>query len=162
MNTVVLEATHDDLQRIENLMQFYNYELSKWYPVDFADNGLYALRPKQPYWAKTGVKPYIVRVGSELAAFAVVDDEVVDGASQFNMGYFFVARRYRGQGLGYHIAAEVLHRHPGRWEIYHLTGNVPAGVFWTKSIARITGQTPVVSSSVIDESPCTLYTFTTK
>ena len=41
-------AAPDDLPRIENLMQFYNYDLSEWTPVAFAHEGRYQLRPKAP------------------------------------------------------------------------------------------------------------------
>lgn len=158
-DTVVCRAAPEDLARIENLMQFYNYDLSEWYPVDFASHGLYALRPKQPYWSKAAVVPYIVHVGGKLAGFAVVDDEVVDRQSKYNMGYFFVARRYRGLGLGLHLAASIIRQHTGRWEVYHLERNEAARRFWSRSILSITGLAPIVSSRVIDELPSTLYAF---
>jgi predicted acetyltransferase len=140
-------------------MQFYNYDLSEWYPVEFASHGLYALRPKQPYWSKANVVPYTVRVGEKLAGFTVVDDEVVDRDSQYHMGYFFVARRYRGLGLGLHLAASIIRCHTGRWEVYHLERNVAAKRFWSTAISNITGAAPIVSNRVIDELSSTLYTF---
>jgi predicted acetyltransferase len=161
-DAVVCRATVEDFGRIENLMQFYNYDLSEWYPIDFASHGLYALRPKQPYWSKSTVVPYVVRVGGHLAGFAVVDEEVVDAESNYNMGYFFIARRYRGLGLGLHLAKSVVRRHIGRWEVYHLEKNAAAKRFWSKAIASITGVAPIVSNKVIDELPSILYTFSSR
>lgn len=152
-------ATPEDLPRIENLMQFYNYELSEWYPIDFGADGLYALRSKAAYWAKPTVMPYILRVGGQLAGFCVVDGEVVDLASRFNLGYFFVARRYRGQGLGRRLAQAVIERHPGRWEIYHLERNAAAQGFWTRALEQITGAPVSARSQVIDGWPARLYAF---
>lgn len=152
-------ATPEDLPRIENLMQFYNYDLSEHYPVEFASHGLYAIRPKASYWAQPAVVPYKVLVDGHWAGFAVVDDEVVDPASQHNMGYFFVARRYRGLGLGLQVAATLLREHPGRWEIYHLESNQAARRFWLRAILSITGSTPAEFSRVIDDVPSTLYAF---
>lgn len=158
-DTVVDRATAEDLPRIENLMQFYNYELSEWYPIDFAPHGLYALRPKDAYWSSPAVVPYTLRVAGQLAGFCVVDDEVQDGASQFNMGYFFVARRYRGLGLGLHFARSVINRHFGRWEVYHLERNAAAMHFWSKAIGHITGTPACARSEVIDDWPAVLFTF---
>lgn len=152
-------ATAEDLPRIENLMQFYNYELSEWYPINFAPHGLYELRPKQAYWSRPTVVPYTLRVEGQLAGFCVVDDEVLDGATQFNMGYFFVARRYRGLGLGLHFARSVINRHPGRWEVYHLERNAAAKRFWSKAIEHITGTPASARSEVIDDWPAVLFAF---
>jgi predicted acetyltransferase len=156
---VVCRATADDLPRIENLMQFYNYDLSEWYPVEFAAHGLYAIRPKQAYWAKPDVVPYKVLVAGHWAGFAVVDDEVVDPASHHNLGYFFVARRYRGLGVGRRLAETILREHAGRWEIYHLEANQAARRFWPRVIERIAGMAPAERGCVIDDVPSTLYTF---
>lgn len=158
-DAVVGRATAEDLPRIENLMQFYNYDLSEWHPVEFADHGLYAIRPKARYWAQAGVVPYKVQVGGQWAGFAVVDDEVIDPASQFNMGYFFVARRYRGLGIGRRLAATLFREHPGRWEVYHLASNQAAQRFWSSAIASLSGSAPHEASQVIDEVPSTLYRF---
>lgn len=156
---VIDRATPQDLERIENLMQFYNYELSAWYPIDFGPQGLYELRSKAAYWARPGVVPYTLRVAGELAGFAVVDDEVLDPAARFNLGYFFVARRYRGHGLGRRLAQALIERHPGRWEVYHLERNTPAQAFWTQALAQITGAPVPPRREVIDGWPALLYAF---
>ena len=156
---VVCRATAEDLPRIENLMQFYNYDLSEWVPVEFAANGLYAIRPKQAYWSKASVVPYKLLVGGHWAGFAVLDDEVIDPASQHNMGYFFVARRYRGLGVGLHAARAIFRAHPGRWEVYHLERNQAARQFWSKALVQLADATPSVCSRVIDGLPSTLYGF---
>ena len=57
----LVEAQPQDLRCIEGLMQFYNHELSQWYPVEFGDAGLYAIRSKAEYWARPDVRPYLLR-----------------------------------------------------------------------------------------------------
>lgn len=155
----VTRAGPDDLPRIENLMQFYNYDLSEDYPVEFAEHGLYALRPKQAYWAQPTVVPYLLRVAGHLAGFAVVDQEVVEPSSTYSLGYFYVARRYRGQGLGLPLAATVMRQHPGRWEVYHLARNRAAQRFWPRVLPQLASTPLEVSDRVIDELPSTLYRF---
>lgn len=153
-------AAPDDLARIENLMQFYNYDLSEWTPVPFAPEGRYQLRPKAPYWAQPGVHPFVVWVDEELAGFAVVDDECADPGSDHNMGYFFLARGYRGHGLAARAAAEVLRRFPGRWEVYHLQANLPAAQFWPGVIRAVAAGDIQRDVRHLHEDDCCLYRFT--
>ncbi|MBO9688921.1 MAG: GNAT family N-acetyltransferase [Mitsuaria chitosanitabida] len=153
-------ATPDDLPRIENLMQFYNYDLSEWTPVPFAPEGRYQLRPKAPYWAQPDVHPFMIQVDGDLAGFAVVDAECEHPDSDHNMGYFFLARGYRGHGLAARAAGEVLSRFPGRWEVYHLMANTPALQFWPGVIrAHATGDIGR-ELRTLHEDDCCLYRFT--
>lgn len=143
-------------------MQFYNYDLSEWCPVEFSPSGLYALRPKGPYWAKASVKPYIARVGADLAGFAVVDDEVQDPRSDFNLGYFFLGRRYRGSGLAQDMARQIFSLHPGNWEVYFFASNKPAARFWPQAIALAGGLNVEVEDSVADGLACRLLRFSSQ
>ncbi len=153
-------ATAHDLVRIENMMQFYNYDLSESCPVVLGENGLFTLRPKQVYWAKPTVKPYVAMVNGELAGFAVVDDEAVYPDTDFNMGYFFLARRYRRRGLALQMANQLFEMYPGKWEVYYFAANVAAGQFWSKAIAQIGFAQPGVEEMVSDEMLCRLHRFT--
>jgi len=152
-------AKSEDLRRIENLMQFYNYDLSQWLPVSFGDHGLYAIASKRDYWAKPEVRPFVARISGELVGFAVIDDEFVSAGAQFNVGYFFVARRYRGQGVGYRLFRSVLARHPGRWQLYHYKCNESALHFWPKAISRAGGSMPAIHETLIDEQLSVVYSF---
>jgi predicted acetyltransferase len=160
-SAVLVEAKGDDLLCIENLMQFYNYALSKSYPLNFADNGLYTIRSKKSYWSKPSVRPYLIRVGTALAGFAVVDEEVVDHGSAHNLGYLFVALRYQGNGYGKSIVYQLLDLHPGHWEIYHLADNLQAKRFWTDALNSDLVSNFAVSARVIDEQASVLYKFST-
>ena len=163
----LIPAQPQDFPRIENLMQFYNYELSDTAAVDFADHGLYQLQPKAQYWAQHLIAAFLIYVDGKLAGFAVVDNEVLESASQFNMGYFFVARRYRGQGVGRVVAAKLMAMFPGRWEIYHLAQNQSAGQFWRASlIADGRGGVAAISNlrqkeRPIYDEPCIWFGFDT-
>lgn len=159
---LLINATPADLPCIENLMQFYNYDLSQWCEVRFGDDGLYQLQPKAAYWANATVHAYIVRVADELAGFAVVDQEVRDPSTNWNVGYFFVARRFRGTTIATQMAKDLFDRHRGTWEIYHFTANLPAGKFWPRVIAAA-ATTPVVTSEIIEHDlPTTLYCFSNR
>lgn len=157
----VKAADFDDLGRIESLMQFYNYDLSEWLPVGFGPDGLYAIDPKEEYWGNASVKPYVLRVNGELAGFAVVDDEFVRPVANYNLGYFFIARRFRGRGVSHKFLNHLFRRHAGAWQIYHYAINVPASIFWSKAIPQLIGRTPLRHEIVVDEQPTILYEFST-
>jgi predicted acetyltransferase len=143
------EARGPDLCCIENMMQFYNYELSRWYPIEFDSAGLFAIRSKTDYWANPRVVPYLIRVDDKLAGFAVIDDEVLHSQSEYSLGYFFVARRYRGRGVGTSAFKELLHRFPGAWEVYHLAQNEAAARFWPLALQQAHILNATVSEEVI-------------
>jgi predicted acetyltransferase len=158
---LVRPALSTELACIENMMQFYNYDLSESLPVDFAETGLYALRPKQQYWSKSGVAPFVIFVDDALAGFAVVDDEVIQPESQYNMGYFFIARRYRGQGVGRLVASKIFAQFTGDWEIYFYSNNKAASQFWNAVMATSSARDVAMSAQIIDGEPCTLFSFST-
>lgn len=149
------------LDCIENLMQFFNYELSAWYPVRLAEHGLYRLRPKAPYWAEPRTRPYLLQVAGEPAGFAVVDGDCLEPAQQLNLGYFFIVRRFRGQGLARQAFAELLRRHPGAWEVYYLAGNRFADAFWPRLLPSLGLQKLEREARVVDEEPSVWFRFDT-
>lgn len=109
----------DELQIIENLMQFYLYDFSEWLPLKLAKHGFFALQPNDAYWRHPATRPFLIRVDGELAGFITVDEEThIDGA-EFNIGYFFVTRRMRGQGVAQFVVSALLSQIPvgGRFSI---------------------------------------------
>ena len=100
MNTVeLLEAKGENLQRIENMMQFYMYDFSEWIPLSFNDEGWFSIRSKAEYWAKPSTRAFLIIVNDEVAGFVTVDDEVTHPEANFSIGYFFVGRKFRGLGV---------------------------------------------------------------
>lgn len=153
-------TTPDDLRCIENLMQFFNHELSAWYPVRLAEHGLYTLRPKGPYWAEPRTQPFLLRVAGELAGFAVVDGDCVEPERQrYNLGYFFLLRRFRGQGLARQALGQLLQRFPGAWEVYYLARNEFAAHFWGPALAALPLSGLERRERVIDAEPSVWFRF---
>ncbi len=162
MNTAAVtlqRASPADLPAIENLLQFYLYDCSDWYRLLFDSSGRFALADKSAYWATSGVEPFLIRVGSELAGFAVVDNEVHLPATQFNIGYFFVAKRYRGQSVGKIAAQQLLARFAGAWEVYYLPENSAAARFWPKLIQDLVGPNLQQSNEVLHGDKVCMFRF---
>lgn len=153
------QAEKSDHQLIVNLMQFYNYDFSEWLPLSFAEDGFFAIRPKLEYLSSSTTIPLLILVDAQIAGFVIVDDEVHAAGAQHNIGYFFVARRYRGLGVGTRVVSDLLCRFPGAWQIWHVRENMGAAQFWAKVIPVVSGGKYVVHSLSVDDCNATLYRF---
>lgn len=161
MNIQLVAASSEDWFSIENMMQFYNYDLSEYYPIQFASSGKYSLASKQDYWAKPGVFPFLIKADDELAGFAVIDDEDLAPNTDFSMGYFFISRRFRNLGIGRMVAHQLFSRFPGRWQVYYLRHNKMAAHFWPSAISTAGVSGLQRSSQIIHGEDCVLFQFAT-
>ena len=144
---------------IENLLQFYHYELSAWYPIPFGADGRYEIGSKAAYLGLPGTHPWLILADDELAGFAVVDDDLVDAGRDINLGYLFVARRFRGLGIGAAAFGGLLARYPGEWELYYLARNAAAAAFWPKAFERAGVRGVDVSDENVAGEACVMHRF---
>ncbi|MBK5530264.1 GNAT family N-acetyltransferase [Pseudomonas sp. TH06] len=158
MPTVELHpAQRDELQTLENLMQFYMYDFSQWLPLKLAGHGFYSIQPKDDYWRHPATSPFLIRVDDELAGFVTVDNETHIPGAEHNIGYFFLARRFRGQGVAQFVASALLSKIPGQWQIFHIDANRPAQRFWARLIPELSGGEFTSQQREVDGYPCTFY-----
>jgi predicted acetyltransferase len=137
MTTVTLRAAERaQWPVLDNLLQFYFYELSAWYPMRLGVDGRIAVPSKAHYFALPGTQAWLILADDELAGLAIVDDDLVDPRNDLNLGYFFVARRFRGLGVGAAAFGGLLARYPGAWELYYLARNKAAAAFWPRAFER--------------------------
>ncbi|WP_426236144.1 GNAT family N-acetyltransferase [Pseudomonas sp. TWP3-2] len=150
-------AQRDELDTIENLMQFYMYDLSQWLPLKLGEHGFFSIQPKLDYWRQPATQPFLIKVDGELAGFVTVDNDIhLDGA-EYNIGYFFVSRRFRGQGVAQFVVSALLSRIPGQWQIFHIDANLPAQRFWAGLIPTLSGGEFTLHEKSVDGYPCTFY-----
>ncbi|MCK1789396.1 GNAT family N-acetyltransferase [Pseudomonas violetae] len=154
-------AQRDDLDTIENLMQFYLYDFSEWLPLKLAGHGFFSIQPKLEYWRKPATQPFLITADGELAGFVTVDDQTHLDGVQLNLGYLFVIRRFRGLGVAKFVVSDLLSRNPGQWHIFHIDANLPARRFWARLIPILTGNLYSLHQRPVDGYPCTFYRFET-
>jgi predicted acetyltransferase len=152
-------AQRDELETIENLMQFYTYDFSEWLPLKLGERGFFNIQPLPDYWRKPATRPFLIRVDGELAGFVTVDDDTHLPGARYNIGYLFVARRFRGQGVARFVASTLLSRFPGQWQIFHIEANQPARLFWTAVMPGLSRDGFTRHQQTIKGYPCTLYRF---
>jgi predicted acetyltransferase len=152
-------AQRDELQTIENLMQFYTYDISEWVPLKLGEHGFFNILPLSDYWRQPATQAFLIRVDGELAGFVTVDDEIHVPDARFNIGYLFVSRGFRGQGVARFVVSTLLNRLPGRWQIFHVETNQPARLFWAAVIPEVTQDRFSAHPLYIQGLPCTVYCF---
>ena len=152
-------AQESDRTCIEMLMQFYHYDASDWISLDVTGNGGFSFRSIDRFWDEPGQFPFLIRVNGVIAGFAVVDKEVTSPEADLNVGYLFVLRRFRGQGVGRTVARKLFARFHGRWEVYQVDKNRAAIHFWRQVIAEFTHGEYRERTLRIDDQDCTQQQF---
>lgn len=126
---------------LEQMMQLYMHDFSDFLELErrqglMEDGRLPPFPHLDAYWIEPDRTVWFIRVGGQLAGFALINrhshsHQTVD----FNVGEFFVARPYRGSGVGAQAVVKLLNTHPGVWEAAIAQRNKPAQVFWPKAVA---------------------------
>lgn len=158
MSVIELRAARrDELDTLENLMQFYTYDFSEWLPLKLGDHGFFPIQLKGDYWRQPATRPFLIHVDGELAGFVTVDDHILIEGADYNIGYFFVSRRWRGQGVAQFVTSALLSHLPGRWQIFHVDANRPAQRFWARLIPELSSGDFTRQTKTVDGYPCTFY-----
>ena len=150
-------AQRDDLDTVNNLMQFYLHDLSEWLPLKLAHHGFFPNQLEESYWRHPATQPFLIHVDDELAGFIIVDNQTHLPNAEHNISYFFLARRWRGQGVAQFVVSTLLRRILGQWQIFHIDANLPAKRFWAGLIPRLSGGEFTRQQGEVDGYPCTFY-----
>ncbi|MCU1759488.1 GNAT family N-acetyltransferase [Pseudomonas sp. 14P_8.1_Bac3] len=152
-------AQRDELDTIENLMQFYLHDFSEWLPLKLGAQGFFNTQDQEDYWRAPATQPFLIKVDGELAGFVTLDDRTHLPGAEHNVGYLFVSRRYRGQGVAKFVISTLLSQHPGQWQIFHIDANQPARLFWAQVLPALIGDGLTRHHRPVDGYPCTFYRF---
>ncbi|MHC4717744.1 MAG: GNAT family N-acetyltransferase [Planctomycetota bacterium] len=142
----IIEAGTSDEHVIRNLVRFYVYDMSEYAGWDCPETGLWGGCDDLPqYWHRPPEDPrdrwpdgwsgfpFVVRVDGRLAGFALVR-RIGHDPPAYDMGEFFILRRFRRRGVGRHVACRIFDRFGGQWQIRQLPDNTPAVAFWREVI----------------------------
>lgn len=131
----IVAATIDDYPRVQNMARFYVYDFSREcgsISVDWAipEDGLYECFDLKKYFTQPQCRAYLIKVYDEVAGFVLLDDEVKNPTSTYNMGEFFILTKFQGLGVGRKAAELVFGLHPGQWEVSVIPANQRGLLFW--------------------------------
>ena len=132
MNIQLLRASNLDFNLIKNLVPYYVYDISEYMGWDCDAEGRWDGCDELPeYWEKPDHHPYVIRADNRVAGFVLIRP-VVGEPDTNEISDFFVARKFKGNGVGRASAILALDKYPGKWLVRVLNGNRGAKVFWTK------------------------------
>lgn len=122
---------------IANLMQLYRYDSSAFNKDEMDASGRFSLGSYfDAYWIEPERHPFFINFGDKLVGFALVRQLEL---GKHSIAEFFVARKYRRQGIGERAAMLLFDAFPGEWHVAQEEGNVPAQHFWRSVIGAYTG-----------------------
>ena len=139
----LLPVTREQAPILANLLELYMHDFSEFVPLNLEDDGHFGYPPLPLYWSDPDRHPFLLRVDRNLAGFALVKrgSEISGDHTVWDMAEFFVLRGHRRRGLGTLAAHEVFKHFPGSWEVRVMPANVPATLFWQRTISSFTGST---------------------
>lgn len=93
------------------------------------------------WWIRDRCTLYVIRVDGVPAGYAAVladPSYLPDPELDFELLDFYIAPKFRGQGVGRAAARAVFDCHRGHWVVFELETNVPARVFWQRVLDEYT------------------------
>ena len=134
-------AAPDGPAVIRNLFALYAHDMSAFVDLDVEDDGRFAIPAGlASYWEGPDAAqryPFLIRADGRLAGFALVR-QIASAPPVYDMGEFFILRKFRRSGLGRRAACALFDRFAGNWEVRELPSNAAAQAFWRRIIADYT------------------------
>ena len=136
INVNLKKAELSDKRTLGNLLQFYIYDFSEFLGLDLNDEGLFKKYLVDDYFINPEKSAFLVQIDDKLAGFVLVSTETILTENQGGkcIKEFFVARRYRRQGVGRAVARMTWDLYAGKWEMKVEPTNKPAQRFWEVAI----------------------------
>lgn len=140
MDIQIIEVQEDQKSILRQLIELYEYDFSEFNGRDVNALGRYEYTYLDHYWTDEGRHPYFVLVDGAYGGFVLVNSHCYlqkSGQSK-SIAEFFVMRKYRKQGVGNAVAAQVFDKFRGEWEVLQHGANLPSQAFWEKVISGYT------------------------
>lgn len=152
MNVDLVAVAEADKAVLANLLQLYQYDFSEYRNYELTPHGTFVYRYLDSYFTEPARESWFITVAGELAGFALTRGDVDDDDS-WNVGEFFVVRKYRRKGVARAAARQLFGRHPGAWTLTFDHDNLPAVALWpslaadlaTGSVDQVDRYPPVVA-----------------
>lgn len=131
-------AKPSDKSVLRNLLELYQYDMSEFNAGELNQQGKFGYNYLDHYWTEPGRYPFLVKISSAMAGFALIRQVESKGEKYFSMAEFFILRKYRHMGYGSAVARKMFARFPGQWRVAQEAQNLPSQEFWQKVISDYT------------------------
>ena len=138
MNIDIVTATAEDFAVVKNLVPYYIDDMSGFMGWDCNAEGKWDGCDDLPdYWKKPDHHPFLIKVDQNVAGFAMIR-RFPDELDRYEVGEFFVAKKFKGQKVGKRSAFWLFNAFPVKWLVRVLDANTGARLFWDKVIREYT------------------------
>jgi predicted acetyltransferase len=135
----IIPATISDHPIIQNLWRFYIYDMGRYCefnegwedPTDLS----FTSDDLTVYFSDKTRKAFLIKVGSELAGFVLLNKVGSLADTQWNMAEFFIIAKFQGKVIGQQVAHQIWEEYQGFWEVSVIPENKSALPFWRKVIS---------------------------
>lgn len=136
---------------IRNMFPYYIYDMSEYTKFSPNDDGTYVVDESilnlNTYWTKSNHYPFLIKVDDEVAGFSLLREfPFLEG--YYDVGQFFILRKYKGQGIGREAFELSVKKFPGKWITRVLPNNGGAFKFWEKVISEVAIGVPEVRNEM--------------
>jgi predicted acetyltransferase len=136
---LLIPAYLADYPIIQNLAQFYIYDVSRECDFSISENGLYEPNDYKCYVLEPSKKAFLIKVGTEIAGFVLLSQKTFEsGKISHKIDQFFILAKFQHKGIGREIFCQICDKHPGEFEAHVLPHNKKALLFWHKVIGEYT------------------------
>lgn len=154
-----------DSEVIENLFQYYIYDMSEYTKFKPNSDGTYtvdkSISKLDDYWILPDHFPYIVLADNEIAGFSLLR-RFPSNKDCFDIGQFFILRKFKRLGIGEKAFELSVKNHPGKWITRVLLNNTGALLFWEKVISNISSDSPQVKKELYNNHEMLYYYYNIK
>ena len=150
----LFSARGDGRKIVENLFHYYMYELSEIMEWRINPEGKYEINRSllDESWDSADNHPYIILCDNEVAGFSLLR-RYPSEMSVYEIGQFFVLRKFKGKGVGREAFRLSTSLFPGKWLTRVLYENKAALKFWVKVIDEITNGSYSLATEIDDGLP---------
>ena len=147
----LVAARQQDRDLVARLEQLYSYEFSAFTDCALSPDGILpAVESVREIWRDPGLFTLMLRAKTQPAGLAIVRRLAHEA---YDMGQFFVLRKFRRTRAGTATAQALFQKFPGAWTVRQIPQNKAAQSFWRKVIGAYTNgafeetKTPQITQS---------------
>lgn len=139
MKVELRRVNTDEKEIVYNLFNYYLYDMSEYTGWNLDSTGKIDFDTSilEIYWKEEDYYPYFILCDSEIAGFSFIRKDPFN-ESFYDIGQFFVLRKFKGKGIGRRAFELSVSKYPGKWLTRVLPNNKGAMSFWIKVISEIT------------------------
>jgi predicted acetyltransferase len=164
---ILCPATLAGYPIIQNLAQFYIYDVSRECGFSISENGLYEPNDYKSYVLEPLKKAFFIKVMNEIAGFVLLSQKTLEsGNASHKIDQFFILAKFQHKGIGREVVFQILEKYSGQFEAYVLPQNKKALLFWHKVIGKYTNEKYISETKTISydehEPQRVVFTFDTR